>query len=101
MKEYIHSNLGDVNLGGLNELALRFHTGTKPLTNEFRRLTGKTIPQYISDERMAWAKRLLDKKEMHVFEIAWIVGFTDTANFNRVFRKKFGFAPLNRKAKGK
>lgn len=95
--DYIQANLGDQNLGGLNELSLRFYTSSKTLTTAFKKLTGKTIPQYISDERMEWAKRLLDKKEMHVFEIAWIVGYSDTANFNRKFKKKFGYPPLNRK----
>lgn len=101
VKEYIHANLGDQHLGGLNELSIRFHTGSKPLTTAFKKLTGKTIPRYINDERMEWAKRLLDKKEMRVFEIAWVIGYSDTANFNRSFKNKFGYPPLNRKAKDK
>lgn len=90
VREYILSNLGDVNLGGLNELAF---VTTKPLTKEFKILTGKTIPQFITDERMQWAKHLLDKKEMRVFEIALLTGFSDASNFTRKFKKKFGYAP--------
>lgn len=96
-KEYILSDLGNVNLGGLNEIARHFYVTTETLTTAFKKLTGKTIPAFIGDERMEWAKRLLEKKEMHVFEIAWMVGYTDTANFNRKYKKKFGHAPLNRK----
>lgn len=93
---YILENLGDINLGGLNELALHFHVSQKPLTREFKLLTGKTIPQFITDERLQWAKSLLAKKEMRVFEIALIVGFSDAANFIRKFKKKFGHSPGGR-----
>ena len=97
VRDHILANPGDINLGGLNELALQFHITAKPLTKEFKFLTGKTIPQFITDERLEWAKRLLDKKEMHVFEIALITGFSDVSNFIRKFKKKYGYPPLNRK----
>jgi AraC-like DNA-binding protein len=99
IRDHILDNLGDINLGGLNELTLLFHVTAKPLTKEFKTLTGKTVPQFITDERLEWAKRLLQKKDMHVFEIALIVGFSDTANFARKFKKKFGYAPGKRKDK--
>lgn len=96
-REHILQNLGDVNLGGLSEMALRFYITTKSLTKEFKLLSGKTIPQFIADERLEWSKQLLDKKEMRVFEIALIVGFSDTSNFIRKFKKKFGYSPRKRK----
>lgn len=93
VKEYILENLGDQNLGGLNEFAHRYHISTKPLTREFKILTGKTIPQFITDARLELARQLLAKKQMRVFEIALLVGFSDTANFIRKFKKKFGYPP--------
>lgn len=92
-RNYIKENLGDNNLGGLNELAIRFYISTKSLNREFKVLTGKTIPRFIAEKRLAWAKELLLKKEMPVYEIALIVGFTDTANFIRKYKKHYGYSP--------
>lgn len=74
VKQYILENLNDINLGGLNELAHRFHISNKPLTREFKILTGKTVPQFITDTRLELAKQLLAKNQMHVFEIALLAG---------------------------
>lgn len=96
IREYILANLGDGNLGGLNEMTLKFHVTAKPLTKEFKLLTGKTVPQFITDGRMEWANRLLAEKELRVFEIALIVGYSDTANFIRAYKRKYGVSPRNR-----
>lgn len=93
VRNYILENLDDSNLGGLNELAERFYLSRQTLAKKFKDVTGRTIPQFISDERLKWAKALLDKKEMKVFEIALIAGFSDTANFIRAFKKKYGCSP--------
>lgn len=93
VKNYILENLGKTELGGLNELSAKFYITTKSLTKEFKSLTGKTIPQFISDERLKWAKTLLDKKELRVFEIAFLVGFSEATNFIRKFKQKYGYPP--------
>lgn len=93
VREYILSNLGDTKLGGLNQLASDFHISPKTLTKQFKSLTGKTVPQFINDERLEWARRLLNDKKLPVFEVTQLVGFSDTANFIRRFKKKFGISP--------
>ena len=93
VRNYILEHLGDMALGGLDGLARRFYLSRQTLAKKFKAYTGKTIPQFISDERLEWAKKLLDKKDMPVFEIAWTVGFSDTANFIRSFKRKFGYSP--------
>ncbi|MFC0774074.1 helix-turn-helix transcriptional regulator [Terrimonas alba] len=98
-REYILQNLGDVNLGGLNEMASRFYTSTKPLNKAFQSLTGKTVSQFIADERMIKAHALLMKNEMPVYEIAEAVGYSDTSNFIRRFKKTYGYSPRHLKNK--
>lgn len=99
-REYILQNLGDINLGGLNEMARRFYASIKPLNKAFQSLTGKTVAQFIADERMNKAYALLMKNEMPVYEIAEAVGYSDTSNFIRRFKKTYGYSPRYLKNNG-
>ncbi|WP_276503200.1 helix-turn-helix transcriptional regulator [Terrimonas pollutisoli] len=98
-RAYILQNLGDVNLGGLNEMARRFYASIKPLNKAFQSLTGKTVAQFIADERMNKAYALLMKNEMPVYEIGEAVGYSDTSNFIRRFKKTYGYSPRHLKNK--
>lgn len=59
----------------------------------FKRQTGLSYTQYLSNCRINRAKELLMDGEMKVYEIAEAVGFRSLPNFNRAFRQAEGCSP--------
>lgn len=93
VRDFILANPGDSRLGGLTELSALFHISSKTLNKHFKRLTGKTVPGFIRDERLEWARGLLNEGKKQVSEVAEMIGYSDTANFIRSFKKKYGHSP--------
>ena len=63
------------------------------LTTVVRRRTGRTVVDWIIEQRMAQARRLLADTDRPVNEIARQVGLPDPAYFARVFRRSNGVSP--------
>lgn len=61
----------------------------------FKKATGKTPTQYLTDMRIVSAKQLLkDKKMFSVASIAESCGFSDSLYFSTCFKKHVGLSPL-------
>ncbi len=58
-----------------------------------REEAGLTFSAYLNKLRLTEAARLLSEKHMGVAEAAYAVGYGSISNFNRVFKKEYGFAP--------
>lgn len=63
------------------------------LTNLIRKLTGKTIQQWIRDVRMRHARDLMIRTEAPIKQIAMMVGYSDPNYFVRHFRKLYDVPP--------
>ena len=59
----------------------------------FKQSTGYTPHQFVIDQRIDRAKTLLQKTEMSVTEIAYLLGFSTPAHFTHHFRRKTGLTP--------
>lgn len=59
----------------------------------FRKSTGLTPVQYLQHLRVEGAKTLLEDTDKSVDQIAWKVGYEDTAYFRRLFRRITGLTP--------
>ena len=59
----------------------------------FKRLTGMSPHQYITERRMNRARTLLSTTDVPVAEVAWRVGLSNTSHFNAQFRKHTGLTP--------
>jgi AraC-like DNA-binding protein len=59
----------------------------------FRRSTGRTFGEYVTDFRLARARRALIDDDTSVSVIAAGSGFANLSNFNRRFRAKTGMSP--------
>ncbi|MBQ8320306.1 MAG: helix-turn-helix domain-containing protein [Clostridia bacterium] len=59
----------------------------------FKKETGKSIIDYVLDERIALAKTLLWESGYTLPKIAEVVGFNDYNYFARAFKKKTGYTP--------
>lgn len=66
----------------------------------FKKETGKTLNNFISEVRIIHAKRLLREKQLKVYEISTAVGFQSSQYFSQLFYKQVGIYP-NEYQKGK
>jgi len=61
---------------------------------EFTEVYKTTPGKWLSQKRLDYAKQLLDTSPKNVNEIAYETGFESSTHFSRVFKEKFGLAPL-------
>lgn len=59
----------------------------------FKRMTGKTYVQWLTDFRLEKAKDMLQQKEFTVSEIADACGFDSLPHFTRTFTRCIGLSP--------
>lgn len=69
---------------GLNE---------KYFTTRFTKETGNTFRDYLTNLRLAGAKRLLETTDLRMYEISERSGYSNVEHFNRMFKKNFGISP--------
>jgi AraC family transcriptional regulator len=101
--------------GGLTELQLRRikefvdvhiskRIGTSELANlaglsqfhfirAFKHSVGLSPYQYVLSKRISVAKEMLSKRDLSLADVAVAVGFSDSSQLNRVFRKLIGVTP--------
>ena len=63
----------------------------------FKKETGSTFINYLTDYRMKEAVRLIDEEDEKTYIIAMKVGYADPNYFSYVFKKKFGMSPTKYK----
>ena len=63
------------------------------LAEAVREVTGRTPGQIIRDAQIAEAKRLLRHTDKTIGEIAYSLGFNDSAYFGRFFKREAGVSP--------
>lgn len=79
----------------LTEVAERFDYNPKYLSALFKKFTGGTAKEWLTNKRIALAKRLLTTGTESVKGVAFSVGFNDEYYFMRVFKKAVGMTPKN------
>ncbi|MFD0678239.1 MULTISPECIES: response regulator [unclassified Paenibacillus] len=78
---------------GLSEVA--DHVGVSPnyLSSLFKRETGTTFVEYITDLKLEKAKVWLEDAGIPIYEIAERLGYLDRKYFREIFKKKLGITP--------
>jgi AraC-like DNA-binding protein len=61
--------------------------------NRFKKLTGETPSNYLTNWRINRAKQLLVKTDNNINDVAINVGYRSEAAFNRIFKTKTGLTP--------
>lgn len=89
---YITSNFCDENIT-VNSIAEQLNLTPTYLCMVFKRDTGKTINQYITNLRVEKAKEFLAIREIKLYDVARRVGYNDGKYFTRVFTKTTGLNP--------
>lgn len=87
----------------LEDICERFGVSRSYISHSFKKISGKSFREFLTEIRLRDAKSLLEYSELSVTEIALSVGFSDSAYFSKVFQKEVGLSPTvyrkNRKAK--
>ncbi|MFC3804197.1 response regulator [Cohnella sp. GCM10012308] len=85
-----------VHLGGdlsLTKLSTLVHRSPTYLSRLYKRMTGKMLSDYITEQRMKNAQTQLAHSTMKIQEIALRAGYEAAPQFNRSFKKMFKMTP--------
>ena len=91
VKSYIEQNYKkEIRLTTLADIA-----GMSPsaFSRFFKLHTGRNLSEYIIDQRLGYASRMLVDSTNSVAEISYSCGFNNLSNFNRIFKKRKGCTP--------
>ena len=74
-------------------LATQVHLTPTYLCVLFKQATGKTINEYLTNERIRHAKRLLRDPAVRLYDICYRVGYLSPSYFSKLFKKQVGMPP--------
>ena len=92
VKSYIHENYGNSEMN-IDEIARNLYVNYSHLCFIFKRDTGITINEYLTEYRMIKAKELFDAGNNLVLDVAARVGYADANYFGKCFKKHYGLSP--------
>ena len=91
INQYIHQHyMEDI---GRNEIAAEFFLAPEYVSRMYKKQTGVSLKDYISEYRIEQAKLLLKKGELRISDVAEAVGFDSFAYFSTMFKKYTGMTP--------
>ena len=88
----LEERLDDENLN-VDSLADQFKMSRVLLYQKIKAATGASPSEILRQYRLETAKRLLQKSDLTISEIAYRVGFSNPNSFTRAFKGKFGRPP--------
>lgn len=77
----------------INELCHILNMSRSLVYKKVKMLTGLSPVEYVRSLRLKEAARLLKTRQYKVFEVVYMVGFTDLKYFRKCFVKEFGHSP--------
>ena len=90
--EYVRDNYSDQELT-IDKICGVLGVSAAYFSTTFKKETGKTFINYLTDYRMEQAVQRLIERDEKTYVIAAQVGYADPAYFSYVFKKKFGVSP--------
>lgn len=92
VKKYINENYKEFDLN-IGDLTKQVYINYGYLCNVFKRHTGSTVNDYITEVRMKKAKGLIGSGNRSVSGVAGMVGYADSNYFSKCFKKYYGISP--------
>ena len=90
--QYIDANISSQITNG--DLGAYFNYNPNYLNRLMLRHTGKTLHQYVLQQRIALSLKLIQTTNMSIAEIAIHLGFNSPSHFSYCFKKEMGFSPM-------
>ncbi|OQP63083.1 hypothetical protein A3860_03675 [Niastella vici] len=91
---HVHENINNPGKLRISYLASEFNLSANYVGEYFRKLTGESLQQYITQYKMQLVQHRLANSSLTVSQIANELGFTDESHLNRQFRKHSGVSPV-------
>lgn len=79
-------------VSGKDQVAQALNISTRTLYNKLE-ATGTTYREVLDETRQDLAEQYI-RDNLPIYEIAYLIGFSDTANFSRAFKKWTGRSPM-------
>ena len=92
IKRYLHENISQKIT--LSDIAKHTFFSAIYCDSVFKRETGRSIIDYLLEERINGAKQLLTEGTLSLQQISESVGFADYNYFCRTFKKRTGYTPV-------
>ncbi|MBB3110111.1 two-component system response regulator YesN [Paenibacillus phyllosphaerae] len=92
VKRYVEEKIGELELGR-DEIASVVYLNPDYLTRLFKKETGMSLSDYIQQQRIAYAKRLLRTTSRQVSDIATMAGYSNLSYFSTLFKKSVQLTP--------
>lgn len=77
----------------LSTLATEYYLNFSYASSLFKKTTGQTFSEYLTELRMKRAKDLLADPAMSISEVGTQCGYEDSYYFSKVFKKRYGVTP--------
>ncbi len=97
--KYVYEHYSENNLT-IQTIAKNVYLSQTYLCAFFKKSTGKTLNEYITEVRIEKAKELLQDSNDKLYEIATYIGFTDANYFSTLFKKYTGCTPSEFRERG-
>ena len=91
--EFIEENVEPCDMS-VNIVADNFGLSISQLSQRFKKATGRTLSDYITEKRFLYARRLLEETGLSVTEIALRTGYSHPVSFIRRFKSQYGETPM-------
>jgi two-component system response regulator YesN len=91
IKDYIVKMRGSAI--SLNDIAGEAYMSASYMCAVFKKETGKTLNEYIIEDKMNYAKELLKNSKMKIFEVAEQLGYESSHYFSYSFKRYTGITP--------
>lgn len=98
IKEYVDANYTDGIT--LEQVADTFYLSKEYLSKLFKKYTGNSFSDYITEKRMKKSYRLICEYKVPIKEVVSLVGYVDQAHFYKMFKKYYGMTPGDLQRKG-
>ena len=97
IKEYIHYNLDkDIKR---EDVASSVFMNPSYVSRMFKKAEGISLKDYIVQEKMAFARTLLQSSALPVSLVALKAGYSNFSHFSQVYKKMYGVSPTEERKK--
>lgn len=91
INEYINENyMNNIKLCDISGIVAMSDSA---LSHFFKKRTNRSLIDYINDVRISYATKMLFETTTSISEVAFLCGFNNLSNFNRIFKKSKGKTP--------